>query len=74
MKSLAFLRNAKMRFCIAIGAASGIGHVLFRAFTENLGPINGLLVSIAAIGAIAAMIALLLEWSAKRIEKSAESL
>ena len=44
--------NSKMKFCIAIGAAAGAGHVLFGGLTENLGPIAGLTVSSALMAAI----------------------
>jgi uncharacterized membrane protein YjjB (DUF3815 family) len=60
------LHNPNGRLCIALGATTGIGHVLFRALTSNLGPIWGLLTSVIVIGLIAASISLALEHAVKR--------
>jgi hypothetical protein len=60
------LQNPRMRFCIAIGAASGIGHALIRGMTANLGPVAGMIVGVAAVAAITLGIALVLEAAAKR--------
>ena len=61
-----FQLSPKARFAMAIGASAGAGHVMFQAFTRNLGPVVGLLASVAGIIAIVEATYLLLEWSAKR--------
>lgn len=61
-----FLSKPNVRFCIAIGAATGIGQVLFRALTANLGPILGLATGAIAIAAITLAIYFALTLSAKR--------
>ncbi len=58
--------SSKMRFCTALGAASGAGHVLFGALTRNLGPIAGLALGAVSIAALVAGIFLALELCADR--------
>ena len=60
------LSNPKMRFAISLGASMGVGHVLFRGLTANLGPIAGMLVFLPSIALIAAGISLLLAHAAKQ--------
>jgi hypothetical protein len=63
------------RFAMAIGASAGVGHVMFQAFTRNLGPVVGLLASVAGIIAIVETTYLILAWSAKlgRVHSPEES-
>jgi hypothetical protein len=62
----ALLINPKTRMCLAIGAAAGIGHALFRGMTANLGPVWGMLAGTASVAAVALVIVLLLNLAAKR--------
>lgn len=67
------MQNPRMRFAIAVGAATGIGHALIRGLTANLGPIAGLIVGVASVALITLGIALLLEAAMKRGAANAPS-
>jgi ABC-type proline/glycine betaine transport system permease subunit len=65
--------SPQSRFAIAIGASIGIGQALFRGFTENFGPVTGLILGTVAAASVALGIYWLLEWSAKRQSERVES-
>ena len=54
------------RFAIAVGASIGVGQTLLRAFSINLGPVVGLLASVAASAAVAWAISWALERAVKK--------
>jgi hypothetical protein len=60
--------SPNVRFAIAVGASIGVGQVLLRAFSANLGPIVGFMAGIVATAALAATISWVLERAVKRAQ------
>lgn len=60
MKKGNIWKHPKMRFWIAVGAITGIGHAIFRGAMESMEPIHALLITLLACGSLAFGLASLL--------------
>lgn len=48
MTKIRWIDQPKLRFAMAIGAGTAMGQMVFRALTQNVGPVAGYLAGIAA--------------------------